>query len=146
MLAITAGSAADAATIADLQAKLASANLRENDLRTRLDVSRRQHREDIATIGERLLSEAEDRDWCGEYDSIVEELNAALTVELPVRKRDYTVRVSVQVDISVTAADEDEARDLAQQIARRAESAVDSTDGVATSEWDRSYDYDITED
>jgi hypothetical protein len=146
MLAITAGSAADAATIADLQAKLASANLRENDLRTRLDVSRRQHREDIATIGDRLLSEAEDRDWCSEYDSMVEELNAALTVELPVRKRDYTVRVTAYVDITVTAADEDDARDQAEGIARRAESAVDGTRGVTNSEWDDKYSYEITED
>jgi hypothetical protein len=146
MLAITAGSAADAATIADLHAKLASATMQQDDLRSRLNEAQRHHRADIAVIGERLLSEAEDRQWCGEYDEIVEKLNSCLHVELQVRKRDYTVRVSVQVDVSVSAADEDEARDMAQRIARRAESAVDSTDGVATSEWDSSYDYEINED
>lgn len=146
MLAIASGSVADAATIADLHAKLASAAMREGDLSFRLNEAQRRHRADIATIGDCLLSEAEDRQWCSDYDDIVEKLNANLYGDLPVRKRDYTVRVSVQVDIDVSAANEDEARELAKEIARRAESAVDSTDGVRTSEWDSSYDYEIDED
>jgi hypothetical protein len=65
---------------------------------------RESHEADIALIGERLMSEAQDRSWCSEYDTIVESLNAELTVELPLRSREVEVTVcgNVLVPFSIT--------------------------------------------
>src|SRR4051812_32911416 len=57
------------------------------------DEQRRQaeqrHRDDIALIGETLIEEANRRDWCGQYDHVIDGLNGSLSVQLPLRERDY---------------------------------------------------------
>lgn len=60
-------------------------------LRTRVTEAQEAHRRDIATIGAALMSEAEDRDWCEIYDSVVDSLNSELSVELPTRAREVTI-------------------------------------------------------
>lgn len=47
----------------------------------------------IRMIGEALREEAEERDWCSEYDEFVKKLNERLPngVELPTRQREFRV-------------------------------------------------------
>ena len=66
---------------------------------------------DIEIIFERLIEEAENRNWCSEYDSIVDDLDRRTHAYLPRRANDFTVTYSVPVTvtISVTARDADAA-------------------------------------
>jgi hypothetical protein len=83
-----------------------------NRAQAQVEVTKRAHAEDIATIGEKLLEEAESRSWCEEYDGVIDDINAKLHIELPRRIKDYDVTVYVRVAVSVTvsAYDEDGAR------------------------------------
>jgi hypothetical protein len=62
-----------------------------------------QLRANISTIGARLLSEAQDRGWCSDFDVIVRDLNSEMyPVEgglLPARE--FNKRITVQVELSV---------------------------------------------
>lgn len=70
----------------------------------------RRHTEDINTIGERLIHEADQRGWCEQYDEVIEDLNKTLHVDLPLRQREYEVSVSFTVHMNVTVtADSPEA-------------------------------------
>ncbi len=71
--------------------------------RERLERVREAHRADVLAIGERLLEEAESHGWCSEFDRVVRELNAELTVELPVREREYDVTVTYRFRVTVPA-------------------------------------------
>lgn len=72
---------------------------------------RQQHEADIARIGEALMSEADEREWCDTYDEFVEDLNKSLTVALPLREVEFevTMDVTVRITKTVTAATEDAA-------------------------------------
>lgn len=94
--------------------------------RQRHEQSVSQHRADIAAIGERLLEEAKDRQWCGEYDTVVDELNKLLTVELPVRELDHEVEVNIRVTVRVAALGEEDAADKAAGIIRQVEHDIDT--------------------
>lgn len=51
--------------------------------------SREAHRADVAKISEVLIEEADDRDWCEEYDSIIaEQINPHLSVKMKFRTRE----------------------------------------------------------
>ena len=74
-------------------------------------------------IGDRLIEEAESRGWCAEFDEIIEEVNAELPSgwELPTRKREYEVQVTVTGKITTTttvtveASSEQAARDMVNE-------------------------------
>ena len=135
--AIASGSAADAAKIGRLEELVES-------LRADVEMARRQrdyweveatdrgarHRADVERIGERLLAEANDRGWCAEFDTIVDEINGDLYVELPVRERDFEVRVDVTLTISVSARNAEAAEEKAAEIAQHCERWLDRQDGV----------------
>ena len=112
------------------------------------DEQRRQaeqrHRDDIALIGETLIEEANRRDWCGQYDEAVDSLNESLSVQLPLRERDYTVAVPVTIYIQVTACGDEEAAQEAGEIANQIETRVDSMDGVRDSHFGSTDDYSIS--
>lgn len=79
---------------------------------------RQRWAEDIATIGEALLDEAESRGWCSEFDDFIESTNPKLFAEgLPRRARDWevTVMVEVAVPVAVSAVSEEEAIEIASQ-------------------------------
>jgi hypothetical protein len=59
-----------------------------------------------------MIERANDNNLCSVYDDAVDDLNRYLHVSLPTRNQDYTVtfRVTVDVNVSVTARDEDAAR------------------------------------
>lgn len=130
--AITQGSAQDAELIANLRQLLDTQSFQLASVRESLRESRNRHVADIATIGEKLIGEANDRDWCEEYDTIVEELNGDLHITLPVREREFTVEVSVVLTITVNAKDEADAREKAGQIADEVEASCDEHEGVVS--------------
>lgn len=79
---------------------------------------RQRWAEDIATIGEALLDEAESRGWCSDFDDFIESTNPKLFAEgLPRRVRDWevTVMVEVAVPVAVSAVSEEEAIEIASQ-------------------------------
>lgn len=71
----------------------------------------------IAMIGERLITESNDRNWCSEFDEIIDDVNGALPgwLQLPVREREYEVAwtetyyVTVCRSTTVTARNEEQA-------------------------------------
>jgi hypothetical protein len=64
--------------------------------------ARRKHEEDIRTIGEALIEEATNRDWCSEYDTVVNDMNGSLNIELPLRQTEVTVSLRVMYDVEIT--------------------------------------------
>ena len=92
-----------------------------SSINTQLNVVRNNYSSDIEKIGERLISEAEDRGWCGVYDEVIEDLNSHLYMELPSRERTFTYKakytVYVEVDVESTNENdaEEQARDLIEE-------------------------------
>ena len=86
----------------------------------------------ISVISSRLITESEDRDWCDEFDKIIEEVNEELPgrFQLETRERDYTVTwtetyvVTVQRNEIVRATNSETAIEMATDL----ESNVDSTE------------------
>lgn len=79
-----------------------------------------EHLADIKAISERLQAEAEQREWCEDYNEVVEDLNQRLTVTLDLMTSDYTVVIQgenygsdlysdTQEEVTVTATSEDDA-------------------------------------
>jgi hypothetical protein len=89
---------------------------RDNNKSMRIE-GRQKHERDITLIGEALLKEADDRDWCSAYDDFIEELNESLSVELKRREHEYEVEIEVtqkrtqRVTVTVTAQSEEDARE-----------------------------------
>ena len=125
-----------------LHSELALIRTQFNDLEIRHREMRNQATRAIENIGDRLNREAEERDWCGVFDAIVETVNEQNPswLALPLRTREYTLtkRVSVDVDIQVTV----EAVSLSDAIER----ANDDDIGSLVSEAVRYGNYNINED
>lgn len=91
----------------------------EDRLRARLREAEERHRTDIQIIGETLMREANRRNWCSEYDEIVDGINSRISVELPEREREHEVvisgyvRVPFSYSMTVTAGDSDDAYEIA---------------------------------
>lgn len=87
----------------------------------RYEESRHDAMRAIAMIGERLITESNDRNWCGEFDEIIDDVNGALPhwLQLPVREREYevswteTYTVTVRRSTTVTARTEEQACEIA---------------------------------
>lgn len=106
------------AGLIDAENRLRKLRAMYRDATTETATARKRHRDDIETIGERLIEEAKDRDWCSVYDEIIDDLNHKLYVELPVRSRNYTVRVQATVTFEVEVEDqtsESDARETARE-------------------------------
>ncbi len=95
-----------------------------NDLTAEIAVVRQRHAADIERIGERLMQEADERDWCDEYDRVVDSLNRNLTIGLPSRedreKDTYVevsgyIRVPFCITVTVTHAYNADESDIEQQ-------------------------------
>ena len=66
---------------------------------THQDTIQKLQRE-LSVVGERLLGEAEARDWCTEYDEFVESVNTFLGREvLQPCERDYSVHLNVYLTV-----------------------------------------------
>jgi hypothetical protein len=84
-------------TIAQLEALL----VETDDL---LKASKQAHADDVKKISEALGKEAEDRDWCDDYQQFVADLNPSLEVPLAAMERDLEVTVygTVRVPFAYT--------------------------------------------
>lgn len=93
----------------------------EDRLRARLREAEERHRTDIQMIGETLMREANRRNWCSEYDEIVDGINSRISVELPLRRREHEVvisgyvRVPFSYSMTVEAEDSDDAYEMASE-------------------------------
>lgn len=119
-------------------------------LRAELRLAQARHAEDIDRIGERLNDEATRRDWCGEYDAIVESLNTQLNLPLTERKREVEVLVSgyIRVPFSATVTVEvtgqhDGDDDYVRQLA--IESMADASDLIRNGDVDN-YSAEFTDE
>ncbi|MEU4244289.1 hypothetical protein [Actinoplanes sp. NPDC026619] len=151
-LMITATSAITIQREQQLRTELAAAREQAELLRQRAESARlravtaeQRHHDDIALIGEKLIAEADDRDWCEVYDEFVDKLNINLHIELPLRERDYTVTTMVELRLDVTATSEEHARDLAEDLVRQAEQRIDAMDSI-TAYPQESHRYDVALD
>lgn len=88
--------------------------VRQN-LSAQLTEALRKHAEDMETIGEALIEEAEARGWCSEYDDVISNLNDKLNGELPLRYQERMLVFTVRVPVRIRPGDEDEAVDDARQ-------------------------------
>lgn len=92
-----------------------------SNVQTQLNAVRNNYSHDIEAIGNRLISEAEDRGWCDAYDEVIADLNSQLYMELPTRERTftyrakYTVYVEVEVESTNESDAEEQARDLIEE-------------------------------
>lgn len=84
-------------------------------LERRLAEAQQFHRDDVATIGARLIAEARRRDWCSDYDNVVDSLNRDLHVGLPKRYVTYRIERTFSVTVTTTeqgyVGDEDDLND-----------------------------------
>lgn len=96
------------------------------------DEVREEARRAIYTIGDRLITESEKRNWCSEFDEIIDEVNAALPgwLELPTREREYNVTWTEEYSVTV--------RRHATITARNAEQAAE-----IAADWDEADEYEI---
>jgi hypothetical protein len=116
------------------------------ELRQELADAQEVHREDVSRIGEVLLREAKQREWCQDYDDVVEELNQRLTVALPGRARAWDVSFDVRVTVGVERArDEGEARERSGDIADDIERALHHVNTVQSSEVEDYDDFEACE-
>lgn len=116
------------------------------DLRARLADAEQAHHGDIAAVGARLLEEAEARNWCSEYDEVVDSLNAVLRVPLPLRVRAWEASFDLRISLRIEQArNEDDARAQAATLADRIERAVYEMDAVTASDVEDSEDFDLAE-
>lgn len=81
-------------------------------LRTRLADSERRmaglHRDwerEVTSLGNLLMREADNRNWCNEYDEIVAKANGDLTYELPTRSKDIDISWTETYTVTVTRTD-----------------------------------------
>ena len=142
-LMIASYSEADQRAQRELHAQLAQALANVETERQRTAAAHQQHRDDIALIGDRLIREADDRDFCTEYDTVVDELNCSLRVELPLREHDFTVTTTIELRLSITAFSQDDAIEKARELIDRAESRLDAMNDITAYPQG---DYDVAED
>lgn len=116
------------------------------ELRGELDVAGQAHRDDIAAIGRALLREAEDRDWCDDFDRFVVDLNEQLSVALPERVRAWDVSFDLRVTVHIPhARNADEARERAAELASDIEDAVQALPHITAADAEDGDDFSVTE-
>lgn len=110
----------------------------------------------IYIIGERLLTEADDRGWCAEFDEIIDDVNANLPsyLQLPTRSKDYTVTWTETYTITVKRSEcvsemrnEDDAIDYIRSNAETLDFSELQYQDVLDCAWDSdNNDYEAEED
>ena len=109
--------------LGNLVYRLANAEMRNGRQMARVDELLRQAHEITRIVGQRLLDEAERRNWCAEFDDIINEVNDELPggFQLPTRKRMFRVEVEVTgthtttYTVEVEASSSDEAYELVDE-------------------------------
>lgn len=77
---------------------------------------RANYKHDIELISDKLIEEANERQWCGLYDDFVAKLNGRLIQPLKTRQREYKVtrRFTATATHYVTACNEEEAEEIVE--------------------------------
>jgi hypothetical protein len=98
----------------ELRQELARETERADRAERELHALQETHRGDIALIGSVLMSEADDRDWCDDYDRVIERINDRVSVRLPERIKNYSIdiRVSYEFTVDVEAHNQEEAEGI----------------------------------
>ena len=112
---------ADRMTIGKVIASFANIDYHREEWAKRADEKEAAAVRAIQIIGERLIQESNDRNWCSEFDEIIDDVNSALPgwLQLPVREREYevswteTYTVTVCRSTTVTARNEEQACEYA---------------------------------
>lgn len=98
--------------VADLQAKIyvleEQLKATQDDLeiaRGRATTNANNHIRDIDYIGEMLMKEANERDWCAQYDDFVDLLNRDLRHPLPTREQDYEAEITLHITFTARPTD-----------------------------------------
>lgn len=137
---------------AELERKVALLERKVESLSTQVENGHKA----VEIIGNRLISESDDRKWCEEFDRIIDEVNEMLpgSYQLPTREREYEVEwtdnvmVSVPRSATVRARNEEEAREMAQNEADSIDTG-DVVDAVRYGTWEvdeyNDPDYYVTE-
>ena len=105
----------------------------------------RNYRSDVRLMGEMLTYEAQNRDWCDEYDSFVDHFNSkAKIANIEERSNDYEVEVDMEVTLRI--------RTNVVTQARNADDAVDNVRDMDESDIDfdlhaniTNFNYDVTD-
>lgn len=119
-------------TVGKLAALYASEAIHTDGWARRYDEAREDARRAIYTIGDRLITESEQRSWCSEFDEIIDEVNAALPnwLQLTTREREYNITWTEEYSLTV--------RRHATVTAKSAEEAAEMV-----ADWDEADDYEM---
>lgn len=134
-----------------LSDELYSAGQNLDDVRVRLASEKATHEADVKLIGESLIEASSgDSEYASVYDEIVDRINYRLGVELPRRVRNYRVRINVEVELTISATDKDDARENAGSDIRAIERSIDNFElneaSQVTSSVAPDYEWDVDED
>ncbi|MFF5085431.1 hypothetical protein ACFY36_51040 [Actinoplanes sp. NPDC000266] len=141
-LMIAAYSEAQAEQMRAMRAQLSAARDDADRQRQRATRIKAEHHHDIAMIGGQLLDEANDRQWCKDFDDFVDDLNRYLQIPLPLRERAFKVSAMVRLEITVSAISDSHARELGRDCVKAAEGTLDAMEGVTA--WpDDSDDFEV---
>lgn len=140
------GARTDDPQVQDLRGEVERLRSTLTELRGELDAARQAHHDDIAAIGRALLREAEDRDWCDDYDQVIDDLNGQLSVALPERVRAWDVTFDLRVTVHIpNARNADDARERAAELAADIEDAVQALPHVTAADAEGGDDFSVTE-
>ena len=71
--------------------------------------------QEVTSLGNLLMREADSRNWCNEYDEIVAKANGDLTYELPTRSKDIDISWTETYTVTVTRSDTITTREGAEE-------------------------------
>lgn len=104
--------------VQELKDALIATTVDRNFWQTNCTNSRANHIKDIKLIGDALIKEADERDWCDQYDKFVSQLNSKLCIDLEEREHEYVVSAIYHLKVSTTikARNIDDANDKAAEL------------------------------
>lgn len=141
-------------TVGKLAAHYAQEARFADSWRDKYDQARQEAIQAIQAIGDRLITESNDRNWCSEFDEIIDNVNDSLPgwLKLPLREREYEVTwtetyyVTVSRSETVTARNEEHAVELIEDAGNASE--YDLRDAISYGNYefsDDNSDYEATE-
>lgn len=107
------------ARAAELSALVESKQRQIEELRVELETLKQAISSDSTLLSDTLIAEANQRQWCDEYDEIVDTLNSRLRV-IVIQQREQEFEIEVDIEgtirttttVCVTARNRDEAREM----------------------------------